>query len=67
MGAPKRMENVALRSSSAQAKITGAVVSISGALVVVVYDGPTIILASSRLLGSSQTNWVLGGLLFAVE
>ncbi|KAG6719899.1 hypothetical protein I3843_03G031900 [Carya illinoinensis] len=71
----KRMEQLALRRSSTLAKVVGTVVSISGALVVVLYEGPTLISISSQLpslslpfiLGSSQTNWVVGGLLLAVE
>ncbi|KAG2714485.1 hypothetical protein I3760_03G028900 [Carya illinoinensis] len=61
-----RMEQLALRRSSTLAKVAGTVVSISGALVVVLYEGPTLITISSQLpslslpfiLGSSQTNWV---------
>ncbi|KAJ7974535.1 WAT1-related protein [Quillaja saponaria] len=67
------MEKVAIRSSSTQAKIMGTIVSISGALLVVLYKGP-IILSTPSLspspslslhypLQSSQTNWILGGLL----
>ncbi|XP_062151329.1 WAT1-related protein At5g40230-like isoform X2 [Alnus glutinosa] len=70
-----RMEKLALRSSITQAKIMGTIVSISGALVVVLYKGPTLISASSQSpslsvhspLGSSQTNWIIGGLLIAAE
>ncbi|KAK7339426.1 hypothetical protein VNO77_20091 [Canavalia gladiata] len=71
-----RMENVALRSSSTQAKILGSLISICGALVVVLYKGPTILSASSPQpsptvdspMGStSQTNWILGGSLLAIE
>jgi hypothetical protein len=69
------MEKVALRSSITQAKIMGTIVSISGALVVVLYKGPTLISASPESpspsvhspLGSSETNWIIGGLLIAVE
>ncbi|KAJ7974536.1 WAT1-related protein [Quillaja saponaria] len=64
------MEKVAIRSSSTQAKIMGTIVSISGALLVVLYKGP-IILSTPSLspspslslhypLQSSQTNWILG-------
>lgn len=68
------MEKVALRSSITRAKFMGTIVSISGALVVVLYKGPTLISASSESpspsvhspLGS-QTNWIIGGLLIAVE
>jgi len=75
MAASKRMEKLALRSSSTQAKIMGTIVSISGALVIVLYEGPKIISTSSQPpslsrhlhLGLSQTNRVIGGLLLAVE
>uniref|UniRef100_A0A1S8ACC5 WAT1-related protein n=1 Tax=Citrus limon TaxID=2708 RepID=A0A1S8ACC5_CITLI len=45
-----RMEKLALRTLSTQAKIIGTMVSISGALVVVLYKGPTIFLAQCFLL-----------------
>ncbi|KAK4603754.1 hypothetical protein RGQ29_012313 [Quercus rubra] len=69
-----RMENLALRSSITQAKIIGTLVSISGALVVLFYKGPTIIspfqspsLSLHSPRGTSETKWVIGGLLLAVE
>ncbi|GMY13412.1 WAT1-related protein At5g40230-like isoform X1 [Fagus crenata] len=69
-----RMEILALRSSITQAKIMGTIASISGAMVVVFYKGPTIISASPESpspsllpLDSSQTNWIIGGLLLAAE
>ena len=69
------MENLALRSSITQAKIIGTIVSISGALVVVFYKGPTIISAPSQSpslllhspLDTSEKKWVIGGLLLAVQ
>ncbi|TKY63257.1 WAT1-related protein [Spatholobus suberectus] len=69
-----RMEKADLRSSSTQAKIMGSIASIAGALIVVLYKGPTILNASSpsqapplnSALASSQRNWVLGGFLLAV-
>ena len=68
------MENLALRSSITQAKIIGTLVSISGALVVVFYKAPTIIspsqspsLSLHSPRGTSETKWVIGGLLLAVE
>ena len=68
------MENLALRSSITQAKIIGTLVSISGALVVLFYKGPTIIspfqspsLSLHSPRGTSETKWVIGGLLLAVE
>ncbi|QCE10733.1 WAT1-related protein [Vigna unguiculata] len=67
-----RMEKVALRSSSSQAKILGSAVSILGALIVLLYKGSIILSTSSPTLHSpmestAQTNWVLGGSLLAVE
>ncbi|KAK4603765.1 hypothetical protein RGQ29_012321 [Quercus rubra] len=56
-------------------KLWETLVSISGALMVVFYKGPTIISIASQApplphhfpLGSSQTKWVIGGLLLAVD
>ncbi|XP_057437280.1 WAT1-related protein At4g15540-like [Lotus japonicus] len=71
-----RMEKVALRSSSSQAKILGSTISILGALTVVLYKGPTIFSTSSSAkttptidspLGSTPQNWVLGGSLLVIE
>ena len=75
MDASKRMEKLGLRSPSTQAKIMGTIVSISGAMVVVLYEGPAVIETSSQSpslsvhfpLSSSLSNWVIGGLLLAVE
>ncbi|XWS40777.1 hypothetical protein CRYUN_Cryun17cG0024600 [Craigia yunnanensis] len=70
-----RMEKVAFRSSRTQAKIIGTITSISGALVIVFYKGPKVISSPpgtsssvllQRPLGSSQSNWIIGGLLEAV-
>ncbi|KAF1890121.1 hypothetical protein Lal_00025454 [Lupinus albus] len=72
-----RMEKLALRSKSTQAKILGTTLSILGALIVVIYKGCTILSttsypqqssnAISLMASSSQRNWVLGGSLLAVE
>ncbi|XP_048433841.1 WAT1-related protein At5g40230 isoform X2 [Pyrus x bretschneideri] len=67
-----RMESLALRSYSTQAKIMGTLVSISGALVVVLYKGPTILSTPSDpnpspMLSTPPTNWVIGGLLCALQ
>ncbi|KAA8548068.1 hypothetical protein F0562_004671 [Nyssa sinensis] len=69
-----RMENLALRSSSTQAKIIGTVILISGAFVVILYKGPAIITNLSPvssldqpLAGSSQSTWAIGGLLLAAD
>lgn len=66
------MEKVAARSTSSQAKILGTVVSIMGAFVVTLYQGPPIVLASAsqnQLLSVSagKSNWVIGGLLLTAE
>ncbi|XP_062010070.1 WAT1-related protein At4g15540-like isoform X1 [Rosa rugosa] len=55
-----RMERLSFRSSSSLAKVMGTLVSISGAMVVVLYKGPTI------LSTTAEKNWVTGGLLVAV-
>ncbi|XVF60362.1 hypothetical protein PTKIN_Ptkin08bG0039100 [Pterospermum kingtungense] len=70
-----RMEKVAFKSSSTQAKVIGTITSISGAFMIVFYKGPKIIFSSpsslssyillQRPLESSQSNWIIGGLLQA--
>ncbi|XP_060672751.1 WAT1-related protein At5g40240-like isoform X2 [Ziziphus jujuba] len=73
-----RMENVGLRRTSSHAKIIGTVVSISGALVALLYKGPTLLSSSSPVpsnkphqyplaLATAQTNWIIGGLLLSAE
>ena len=73
-----RMEVMNLRSSITRIKIIGTVVSILGALVVVLYKGPAIISPESSSpqsvsfalrypLGTSLTNWVIGGLLLVSQ
>ncbi|XVE83919.1 hypothetical protein DITRI_Ditri16bG0127000 [Diplodiscus trichospermus] len=51
-----RMEKVALRSSSTQAKIIGTIVSISGAFVVVFYKGPKVFSSSTSTSSSSSSS-----------
>lgn len=63
-----RMERVALRSTSTQAKLIGTIVSVSGAFVVVLYKGPTVFLSYDEpFLSSSISNWVIGGLLLVAQ
>ncbi|XP_022150067.1 WAT1-related protein At4g15540-like [Momordica charantia] len=70
-----RMEKVAFKKSSSIAKMVGSAVSISGALVVVLYKGPIVISnpysegPKDHTLGSSQSqpNWILGGLCFVFQ
>ncbi|CAJ2675088.1 unnamed protein product [Trifolium pratense] len=71
------MEKVNIRSKSTQAKILGSTISILGALIVVLYKGPTIIPSSiqpspppilnSPISSTSESNWVLGGSLIVIE
>ncbi|MED6164471.1 hypothetical protein PIB30_090408 [Stylosanthes scabra] len=71
------MEKISPKSSSTQAKVLGSLVSILGALIVVLYKGPTLFSGSSSLhhsphadslkSSSSQQNWVIGGFLIAIE
>ena len=49
-------EQVVLRSSATQAKIIGGVLSISGALVVVLYKGPKVLAAAFFTPSSSPTS-----------
>ncbi|XVF84920.1 hypothetical protein PTKIN_Ptkin17bG0077700 [Pterospermum kingtungense] len=68
-----RMEKLEWRSTSSQAKVLGTIISITGAIVVTLYKGPTIMstpslpVMSHQLLSSPQLNWILGGLLLAAE
>ena len=70
------MENVDGRSASTRAKAIGTAVSVSGALLAVLYKGPEIISPGSAVapalsfphpLQTSTTNWALGGCLLTVE
>ncbi|KAM5581585.1 hypothetical protein ABKV19_010701 [Rosa sericea] len=61
------MERLNWRSRSTQAKVMGTLVSISGALVVVLYKGPTILSPTTpSILGMSEKEWVKGGLLLTL-
>ncbi|XP_057491211.1 WAT1-related protein At5g40230-like [Actinidia eriantha] len=67
-----RLEKLDLTSSSTQAKIIGTVVSISGALIVVLYKGPSIVTINSvsnvsYSWGLSPSNWAMGGLFLAAD
>ncbi|KAE8663588.1 putative Auxin-induced protein 5NG4 [Hibiscus syriacus] len=62
-----RMEKLEWRSTSSQAKVFGTIISITGAFVVTFYKGPTILRLSHQLLSSPQLQWILGGLLLAIE
>lgn len=61
------MEKLNWRSRSTQAKVMGTLVSISGAIVVVLYKGPTILSPTTpSFLGISETEWVSSGLLLTL-
>ncbi|KAL0450636.1 UNVERIFIED_CONTAM: WAT1-related protein [Sesamum latifolium] len=65
-----RLEKLKLRSLSSQAKVIGALVSIAGALVVVLYDGPLVINGHDQKLTlpttvGARSNWIFGGALLA--
>ncbi|KAK2996357.1 hypothetical protein RJ639_025827 [Escallonia herrerae] len=68
-----RMEKLFLRRLSSQAKIIGTLVSIAGAFVVVLYEGPAVIRTASPSIttnaveSSKQANWVIGGALLAAD
>ncbi|KAE8651244.1 WAT1-related protein At5g40240-like [Cucumis sativus] len=67
------MEKIDLKRSSSIVKIVGSAVSISGALVVVLYKGPIVISnpysPGPKHLDSShpQPNWIMGGLCFVFQ
>uniref|UniRef100_A0A6M2ECA7 WAT1-related protein n=1 Tax=Populus davidiana TaxID=266767 RepID=A0A6M2ECA7_9ROSI len=67
-----RMEKLDWRSSSALVKSTGTIVSVAGAFIVCYYKGPPLLMAPSTSnlpheLLSQQQNWIIGGLLLAVD
>lgn len=67
------MEKLDFRSSRTIAKTVGTILSVSGALIAILYNGPVILSPSSSPsspsleypLQTPQTNWALGGLLLA--
>ncbi|KAJ6965577.1 hypothetical protein NC652_003453 [Populus alba x Populus x berolinensis] len=67
------MERVALRRTSSQAKLLGTILSIAGAFVVTLYKGPPIIISPtssvplSQHLHSTNSNWIVGGMLLTGE
>ncbi|KAK9052424.1 hypothetical protein SSX86_029053 [Deinandra increscens subsp. villosa] len=69
-----RMETVSFWKKSSRAKLLGTIVSVTGAFVVTLYRGPTLIWSNSSppsinssLSTTSQTNWALGGLFLTSE
>ncbi|KAM2204065.1 hypothetical protein ACFX1S_023743 [Malus domestica] len=71
-----RMEKLDLRKATSYAKSLGAIISVGGALIVTLYDGPAL-LNSSSSSGSSHSShgsfvsrsstWIFGGLLLAIQ
>lgn len=59
-----RMEKLNLRSFASQAKIVGTILSISGALVATIYNGPRILFAPATS-GAATLDWLIGGLFLA--
>ncbi|XP_059658546.1 WAT1-related protein At3g28050-like [Cornus florida] len=59
-----RMEKLNLKAQSSQAKSIGTIISITGAFIVTFYKGQPITFFHS--LSSPQSNWIIGGFLFAV-
>lgn len=58
------MEKLEASSKSTKAKVVGTIISISGALIVAFYKGPSISPAS---LHSSRSNWMIGSLFLSLE
>ncbi|EXC31166.1 hypothetical protein L484_004932 [Morus notabilis] len=73
------MEKLDLRNSKGQIKISGTIVSISGALIVTIYKGPAIVVPQSQSTPNTSlspklsslmnltaaSNWIIGGLFLA--
>lgn len=59
-----RMEKLNLRSFASQAKLVGTILSISGALVATIYNGPRI-LFDPATSGAATLYWLIGGLFLA--
>ncbi|KAF2282905.1 hypothetical protein GH714_043325 [Hevea brasiliensis] len=64
-----RMEKLDLRSSRSQIKILGTLVSISGAMIIIFYEGPpigvTTLPSHPEPVLTAKNSWVIGGLFFA--
>ncbi|KAI5442492.1 hypothetical protein KIW84_011519 [Lathyrus oleraceus] len=72
-----RMEKIAIKSRTTQAKVWGSIISISGAFIVTFYKGKSITITHNssffhlqqpnHILTSVDTNWAIGGLLLTVS
>ncbi|XP_038694522.1 WAT1-related protein At5g40240-like isoform X2 [Tripterygium wilfordii] len=66
------MEKLDWRTSTSLAKLMGTIVSISGAFIVTYWKGPSLLRTVSSLnllnqLVSQESNWIIGGLLLALD
>ncbi|CAI0455865.1 unnamed protein product [Linum tenue] len=61
------MEKVVMGTRSSQAKILGTTVSIAGAFVITLYQGPPICITRSGSSSRLAQNWVLGGSLITLQ
>ncbi|XP_045812415.1 WAT1-related protein At3g28050-like isoform X2 [Trifolium pratense] len=67
-----RMEKLAAKSRSSNAKVIGSIISIAGAFVLTFYKGPSIMNSSSLhqpidFLKSVDSSWAIGGMLLTVD
>lgn len=72
-----RMEKIAAKSRSSQAKVIGSIISIAGAFVLTFYKGPPIIIPHTRLslplpqpvstLNSVDASWAIAGILLTAD
>lgn len=72
-----RMEKLAAKSRSSQAKVIGSIISIAGAFVLTFYKGPSIINALTHLplllqqpinfLKSEDESWAIAGILLIAD
>ncbi|KAK1438848.1 hypothetical protein QVD17_04660 [Tagetes erecta] len=63
-----RMEKIDMRSSSSVAKLVGTMIATSGAMVLTLYQGPSIFHSinssdQNQILLPQPSNWILGGLI----
>lgn len=67
-----RLERANLKSSGTQAKLVGTMVSVIGAFVVTLYQGPQLLKrpsasSLSQIMTTPPEAWVIGGLLLGID
>ncbi|KEH24885.1 putative EamA domain-containing protein [Medicago truncatula] len=67
-----RMEKLAAKSRSSNAKVVGSIISIAGAFVMTFYKGPSIMNSSSLhqpagFLMAVDSSWAIGGILLTID